>query len=57
MGWPLRRAASSLAKNAGPITACLAKDEKIEQAGVDYRAPWCPGFMEDMLMQLQALKH
>ena len=47
---------TSLAKNAGPITACLAKDEEIEQAGVDYRALWCPGFMENMLMQLQALK-
>ena len=48
---------TSLAKNAGPITACLAKDEEIEQTGVDYRALWCPGFMENMLMQLQALKH
>ena len=47
---------TSLAKNAGPITACLAKDEEIEKTGVDYRALWCPGFMENMLMQLQALK-
>ena len=46
-----------LAKNAGPITACLAKDEEIEQTGVAYRALWCPGFMENMLMQLPALKH
>ncbi len=48
---------TSLAKNAGPITACLAKDEEMEKTGVDYRALWCPGFMENMLMQLQALKH
>ena len=48
---------SSLAKDAGPITACLAKDEEIEQTGVDYRALWCPGFMENMLTQVQALKH
>ncbi len=45
-----------LAKNAGPITACLAKDEEIEKTGVHFRALWCPGFMENMLMQLQALK-
>ena len=48
---------TALAKNAGPITACLAKDEEIERTGVAYRALWCPGFMENMLMQLQALKH
>ncbi len=48
---------TALAKNAGPITACLAKDEEIEKAGVDFRALWCPGFMENMLMQLPALKH
>lgn len=48
---------TSLAKNAGPITACLAKDEEIEKSGVAYRALWCPGFMENMPMQLQALKH
>ena len=48
---------TSLAEKAGPITACLAKDEEIEKTGVGYRALWCPGFMENMLMQLQALKH
>ena len=51
LGW-----GTSLAKNAGPITACLAKDEEIERAGVDYRALWCPGFMENMLGQVQTLK-
>ena len=45
------------AKNAGPITACLAKDEEIERTGVAYRALWCPGFMENMLLQVQALKN
>ena len=48
---------TTLAENAGPITACLAKDEEIERTGTAYRALWCPGFMENMLMQLQALKH
>ena len=47
---------TSLAKNAGPITACLAKDEEIERTGVSYRALWCPGFMENLLGQVQALK-
>ena len=47
---------TSLAKHAGPITACLAKDAVIERTGVAFRALWCPGFMENMLMQLQALK-
>ncbi len=48
---------TSLAKNAGPITACLAKDEEIEKTGVACRALWCPGFMENMLGQVQALKN
>ena len=47
---------TSLAKNAGPITACLVKDEEIERTGVAYRALWCPGFMENMLGQVQALR-
>ncbi|HEY0792684.1 MAG TPA: NAD(P)H-binding protein [Chthoniobacterales bacterium] len=48
---------TSLAKNAGPITASLAKGEEIERTGVDYRALWCPALMENMLGQAQALKH
>ena len=47
---------TALAKHAGPITACLAKDAEIERTGVDFRALWCPGFMENMLGQVQALK-
>ncbi len=46
----------ALATNAGPITACLAKDEEIENTGVDYRALWCPGFMENMLGQVEPIK-
>ncbi len=44
-------------KDAGPVTAALAKDAEIESTGVDYRALWCPGFMENMLMQLESIKH
>ena len=33
------------------------RTQEIERTGVDYRALWCPGFMENMLMQLPALKH
>ena len=48
---------TSLAMHAGPITACLAKDAEIERTGVGFRALWCPGFMDNMLMQIQSLKH
>ena len=47
---------TSLAKNAGPITACLAMDEEIEKTGIHYRALWCPGFMDNMLRQVQSLQ-
>ncbi|MFZ0478728.1 MAG: NmrA family NAD(P)-binding protein [Terriglobales bacterium] len=42
---------------AGPVTASFAKDEEIESTGVDFRALWCPGFMENMLRQIDSLKH
>ena len=48
---------TELAKKAGPITASLAKDEAIEQSGVDYRALWCPALMENMLNNVQSIKH
>src|SRR5882757_6895230 len=32
---------------AGVVTASLAKDMEIERTGVDFRALWCPGFMEN----------
>ena len=40
----------------GPISASLEKDREIERTGVDFRALWCPGFMENMLSQLVPLK-
>jgi uncharacterized protein YbjT (DUF2867 family) len=42
--------------NAGPVTAAFAKDVEIESTGVDFRALWCPGFMENMLRQIHSLK-
>ncbi len=41
---------------AGPVTATFVKDAEIESTGVDLRALWCPGFIENMLQQLQPLK-
>jgi uncharacterized protein YbjT (DUF2867 family) len=32
-------------------------DGVIESTGVSYRALWCPGFMENLLMQAKSLKH
>ena len=48
---------TELAKKAGPITALLAKDTEIERCGVDYRALWCPALMENMLNNVQTIKH
>ncbi len=47
---------SELSKNAGPITASLAKDEEIEKSGVDYHALWCPALMDNMLANVQTIK-
>ncbi len=46
-----------VAVQAGPVTAAFAKDAEIERTGVDFRALWCPGFMENMLRQIDPLKH
>lgn len=46
-----------IAKNAGQISAALAMDDLIESTGVSYRALRMPGFMENMLQQVGALKH
>jgi len=46
-----------VAVNAGPVTAAFVKDEEIERTGVDYRALWCPSFMENMLNQVEPIKH
>jgi uncharacterized protein YbjT (DUF2867 family) len=43
--------------DGGVVTDSFAKDEEIERAGVDFRALWCPGFMENMLRQVDSLKH
>ena len=45
------------AVNAGPVTASFEKDRRSSAAGVDFRALWCPGFMENMLRQVESLKH
>ena len=42
--------------DAGPVTAALAMEAEIEKTGVDFRALGCPGFMENMLRQLEPLK-
>ena len=42
---------------AGVVTASLAKDAEIERTGVDFRALWCPSFMENMLRSINSLKH
>ncbi|QNI36904.1 NmrA family NAD(P)-binding protein [Edaphobacter albus] len=46
-----------LPMDGGVVSDSFAKDEEIERSGVDFRALWCPGFMENMLMQIDALKH
>jgi uncharacterized protein YbjT (DUF2867 family) len=43
--------------DAGPATAAFAMEAEIEKTGVDFRALWCPGFMENMLTQAEPLKH
>jgi uncharacterized protein YbjT (DUF2867 family) len=43
--------------HAGPVTASFAKDAEIERTGVDLRTLWCPGFMENMLRNIDSLKH
>jgi uncharacterized protein YbjT (DUF2867 family) len=43
------------AKNAGPISATLAMDELVRDTGVDHRALAMPGFMENVLQQLDPI--
>ena len=47
---------SDLSKHAGPITAALAKDQAIEESGVDYHALWCPALMDNMLGNVQSIR-
>ena len=41
---------------AGPVSAAFVKDQDLERAGLDVRALWCPGFMENMLRNLDSLR-
>ena len=43
--------------DAGPATASFVKDEEIESTGVHFRSLWCPSFMENMLSQVEPIKH
>ena len=45
-----------LRRNAGLASLLHLMDEVIESSGVNYRALWCPGFMENMLLQLELIK-
>lgn len=45
-----------VAVSAGPVTAAFVKDAEIERTGVDFRALWCPGFMENTLREVDSLK-
>ena len=41
---------------AGLATGAFAGDDAFAQTGVHFRALWCPGFMENLLMQVEPLK-
>jgi uncharacterized protein YbjT (DUF2867 family) len=43
--------------DGGVVSDSFAKDEEIERTGVAFRALWCPGFMENMLREVNSLKH
>lgn len=45
------------AKNAGLVAAAWASDAEIESTGTAFRALACPGFMENVLFQLEPLKN
>jgi uncharacterized protein YbjT (DUF2867 family) len=45
-----------VAENAGQISAALAMDDLIESTGVGYRALRMPGFMDNMLWQVESIK-
>ena len=45
-----------VAAHAGQCTSGIAVEEEFERTGVDSRVLRCPGFMENMLMQLHPLK-
>ena len=39
------------------VLSGFGMDEMIERTGVNYRALWCPAFMENTLWQVQSIKH
>ena len=41
---------------AGVVTSSLVKDVEFERAGFHVRALWCPGFMENMLREVQSIR-
>jgi uncharacterized protein YbjT (DUF2867 family) len=45
-----------LGRKAGVVSVAHAMEDLIESTGVSHRGLWNPGFMENMLMQLQPLK-
>jgi uncharacterized protein YbjT (DUF2867 family) len=45
-----------VATKAGVVTSSLAKDLEFERAGLHVRALWCPGFMENMLREINSLR-
>jgi uncharacterized protein YbjT (DUF2867 family) len=45
-----------IAKNAGQISAIFAMDDLIESTGVSYRSLCMPGFMDNVLWQVEAIK-
>jgi uncharacterized protein YbjT (DUF2867 family) len=41
---------------AGVVTSSLMKDIEFERAGFHVRALWCPGFMENMLRNVESIR-
>lgn len=41
---------------AGVVTSSLMKDVEFEREGLDVRALWCPGFMENLLRSVDSLR-
>ena len=48
---------TALAKNAGHVTASLKMDDLIASTGVSFRALTMPGFMDNMLRQMEPIKN
>jgi uncharacterized protein YbjT (DUF2867 family) len=48
---------TALAKNAGLVTASLAMDDLIASTGASYRALTMPSFMDNILRQVEPIKH